>query len=265
MSYNLMLPTLQAKLKSMYSKMLSVDEYKELIMLENLKDITNLLKQKFPMLENLNESMGRKEIEVELSNLFLFNIKKIYTYLSDEEKDFCDLFLSKYVIIASKDADNKALDGKTMKLLFDKTKGNKKLRDIVGTEIDILNLQWIYRSKKYFMYDDNEIENILIPVRFRLTPKVMKELIETDDERIYNRIQETEYKEIVKNENSIYLDCDRFLYKKNLKYFRKSNLDFVIVICYFNLLGFEIKNIINIIESIRYKSNKEELQNTIIV
>ena len=265
MSHNIMISTIQAKLKSMYSKMLNVEEYKELIMLENLKDVTNLLKQKFPMLENLNESMGRKEIEVELSNLFLFDIKKIYTYLSEEEKDFCDLFLSKYVIIAGKDIENKEMDGKIMKQLYDKAKGNKKLRDIIGTEIDILNLQWLYRSKKYFMYDEDEIKSILIPGDYKLTSKVINKLVMTDADRIYDEIQKTEYGEIVKNEQNIYLDCDRFLYKKNLKYFREASFDFVIVICYFNLLGFEIKNMINIIESIRYKSNKEELQKTIIV
>ena len=265
MSHNIMIPTLQAKLKSMYSKMLNLEEYKELIMLENLKDVTNLLKQKFPMLENLNESMGRNEIEVELSNLFLFDIKKIYTYLSDDEKDFCDLFLSKYVIISGKDTENIEADGKVMKQLYDKAKGNRKLKDIIGTEIDILNLQWIYRSKKYFMYDEDEIKNILIPGEYKLTSKEIKNLIITDVDRIYDEIQETEYGKIVKNEKSIYWDCDRFLYKKNLKYFREAGFDFVIVICYFNLLGFEIKSMINIIESIRYKSNKEELQKTIIV
>ena len=265
MSYNLMFPTLQAKLRNMYSKMLSADEYKELIMLENIKDVTNFLKQRFPMLENLNESMGRKEIEVELSNLFLFNIKKIYTYLSDEEKDFCDLFLNKYVIIAGKDEEAKDMDGKVMKMLFDKAKGNQKLRDVIGTEIDILNLQWIYRAKKYFMYSDSETEEILIPEVYKLTPREIKELVKTDAERVYPKILETEYREVFKSEENIYLDCDRFLYKKNLRHFRESKFDFTMVICYFNLLGFEIKNIINIIESIRYKSNKEELQNIIIV
>ena len=115
------------------------------------------------------------------------------------------------------------------------------------------------------MYDEDEIKNILIPGEYKLTSKEIKNLIMTDVDRIYDEIQETEYGKIVKNEKSIYWDCDRFLYKKNLKYFREASFDFVIVICYFNLLGFEIKNMINIIESIRYKSNKEELQKMIIV
>ena len=260
MSYNIKFPALQAKLKSMHSNMINASEYNELIMLESLRDVINVLKQKFPMLENLNESMDRKEIEVELSNLFLFDIKKIYIYLTDEEKEFCDLFLSKYIIMSNEDVDVNVISK-----LFDKTKRNHSLKDIIGTEIDILNLQWIYRSKKYFKYDVSETEKVLIPRGYKLNSKEIKELIKAESNELISKIEATEYKGIVRNEENIYYDFDRFLYRKNMKYFTKAKFDFVIVVCYFNILGFEIKNIINIIESIRYKSDKAELQRRIII
>ena len=260
MVFNVKFPALQAKLKSMHSQMLNVEEYNELTMLENLRDVTNALKQKFSMLENLNESMGRKEIEIELSNIFLFDIKKIYTYLTEEEKDFCDLFLSKYMIILKEE-----VDGMIIKKVYDKAKRNNNLRDVIGTEVDILNLQWIYRSKKFFNYDEDEIIKLLIPDGYRLSQKEKIDLVNTDSTNIIYKIEKTAYKGVVSSEENIYYDFDKYLYKKNMNYFTKSNFDFVAVVCYFNLLGFEIKNIINIIESIRYKSDKSELQKRIIV
>lgn len=260
MSYNLKLPALQAKLKSMYSKMLTSSEYNELLLLNNLKDVTNMLKQKFPILEGLNENMHRKELEKELTNLYLFDSKKIYTFLTDKEKDFCDLYMEK--LLTTIDGEN---DRDLLEKIYSKVQNNSTLKDLIGTEIDILNIIWIYRSKKFFNYDIDEIKEILTPVSYKLSNRDVRNIMELDSKYVIPAIENTKYSGIIKNEENIYYDFNKFLYKKNLRIFRNKNFDFAIVISYLNLLAFEIKNIINIIESVRYNSDKVELQARIIV
>ncbi len=53
-------------------------------------------------------------------------------------------------------------------------------RDI-GSKIDLLNLQWIYRAKKYYNMAIGEIYSMLIPISYRLTTSILKQLVESSD------------------------------------------------------------------------------------
>lgn len=96
---------------------------------------------------------------------------------------------------------NMALDvyyfTKSWKLKDKILKGNNKkaftLR--IGTEIDLLNIMWIYRSKK--MYDMNaaDIFTYLIPVNYKLTKAQLARLVSTVTlEEFMNLIATTRYK-----------------------------------------------------------------------
>ena len=89
-------PALNAKMRGMYANSLNKDELDELLRQNNLKDTIYYLKNKFPSLDNIDESMHRKEIEQELDNLFINNILKIEKYLNAEEKNIFRSFLLKY-------------------------------------------------------------------------------------------------------------------------------------------------------------------------
>lgn len=48
----------------------------------------------------------------------------------------------------------------------------------LGTEIDCLNLQWIYRAKKYYRLAGPDIYTMLIPIQYRLSGEQFKALVE---------------------------------------------------------------------------------------
>ena len=48
----------------------------------------------------------------------------------------------------------------------------------VGTQIDVLNLQWIYRAKKYYNMEATEIYAIIIPVHYRLKKEEVRAMAE---------------------------------------------------------------------------------------
>lgn len=270
-------PALNAKMKGMYANNLSKQDYEELLSQPNLKDAIIFLKNKFPVLENLNENMHRKAIEQELNNLFGHVISKLFKYLNKDEIEIFKQILKKYKINYVKsstdtdsDEDLKDIDNNTTEM-FEKIyniskKVNKDMQYIVGTEIDLLNIIWIYRAKKYFGYSKKEIQEILIPINYKITKKRLEELLNCSD---FNDMQSvlnaSIYKKVFTDENKMEYEKDKYLHDINIKMFRTKMFDISTVYAIFNLIDIEIKNIINIIEGIRYKLDKSEIQKKIII
>lgn len=54
----------------------------------------------------------------------------------------------------------------------------KMIERTFGSGIDMLNLSWIYRSKKYYHLTPEELYALLIPIRYRLSAEEMKKMVE---------------------------------------------------------------------------------------
>ena len=62
-----------------------------------------------------------------------------------------------------------------------------------GNKFDMLNLQWIFRSKKYYHMDPADIYALLIPVHYRLSKNDIAYLVEAPDEAEFRKILDTTY------------------------------------------------------------------------
>jgi len=81
------------------------------------------------------------------------------------------------------------------------TGNNKKaFSHRLGTEIDLLNIMWIYRSKKMYDMSASEIFTYLIPINYRLSTVQLSKLVSaaTLDEFL-QLLSSTKYKEFVNN------------------------------------------------------------------
>ena len=47
-----------------------------------------------------------------------------------------------------------------------------------GSKIDMLNMQWIYRAKKYYNMKPADIYLLLIPIHYKLSTEMVKEMVE---------------------------------------------------------------------------------------
>ncbi|MBB5264695.1 V/A-type H+-transporting ATPase subunit C [Catenibacillus scindens] len=56
----------------------------------------------------------------------------------------------------------------------------EQMTKIYGTQIDLLNILWIYRSKRFYQVEPSQMYSNLIPVHFRLTPSYIRRLIESE-------------------------------------------------------------------------------------
>lgn len=217
----------------------------------SLKNIDNWTTKMFTSINGINQ------IKEESEFLELIKSQEYYEIFKEYEEEIDNVPLEE-------------IEVKLDKFYFYKVynlaeKENKELQDIIGTESDLLNIIWIYRAKKYFKYSDEEIKNIIIPVNYRLSKKVLKELLSVSNyEDIFEIIEKTNYKKVFQSESTLEHDKNEFLYKKYMKYFKTKLFNICTVFCNINLIDIEIKNIINVIEGIRYNIDKSEIQKKII-
>ncbi len=125
----------------------------------------------------------------------------------------------------------------------------------MGTEIDLLNIMWIYRSKK--MYDMNaaQIFTYLIPVNYKLNPAQLSRLVQavTIDEFL-NHLNGTKYKkfiEFLKN-GTMEFEYNRIMkkiYQTNIARYPASMTS---VNYYLFLKDMEISRLTSALECIRY-------------
>ena len=93
-----------------------------------------------------------------------------------------------------------ALDLYYFSMMWKARKGNWNKKDQemltkeLGAKIDLLNLQWIYRAKKYYHMLAPDIYTLLIPIQHKLSNQEFKDLVEAPSvEEFTRRLNETYY------------------------------------------------------------------------
>ncbi len=223
----------------------------------------------------------KREIEVELKQIDLWTdnlfkeLKNINDVKTEDEfidkikkEEFYPVFeeYKDELINAPIDKIEVELDKFYFKRIFNLYKDNKKLKDIIGREIDLLNIIWIYRSVKYYGYDMAHIEEILIPIDYKLLKKNKEKLmLATNFTEFVEALDSTFYKNVFTDEKNLEKDMYKYLYNLNKKIIKENMFNICFVFSYLSILDIEIKNIINIIEGIRYKIDRQELKKKLIV
>lgn len=132
----------------------------------------------------------------------------------------------------------------------------------IGYKIDLLNLQWIYRSKKYYTMQSSEIYALLIPANYHLHKNQMKELVESATlEDFIKLAYETYYgKRFASDTNlsleEMYRDCLQHCYAKDCRHYPYSLAP---INMYLHHKETEIKKIITALECIRYGIDSTEI------
>lgn len=142
------------------------------------------------------------------------------------------------------------------------TESSKKL---IGTKIDLENIIWIYRMKKYYNMPEEEIKKYIIEVDYNL--KCLNELIAIDDyKQIIEILKKTKYKEIFETENeNLEILIRKYMYNQYKKTFKQAKYDISTIISYLGMDKNQIENIINIVGGVEYKIDKQKIQEKIII
>lgn len=324
-------PSINAKLKGMYSKRLKNDDLQDLAKQNNLKSAVAILKNKSSSLNVLSEDADREQIEKVLNGEIIYDIEKIVKYLDKNDTQIFNLLISKYEIrcikraikllyskneydenikiwtntiftnlkglesiksideflkiinntkykkILKKYFENKnteysifeienELDKMYLKSIYNSAGNNKNLKKMIGAKIDFTNILWIYRMKKYYNFSEDKIEKSIIDINYALKKNQILSLVKAKNiEELNEILKKTVYSNI--STDDIYeLECNmkKYLHGLYIKNFKSNLLSINCIYSYLNLVELENKDIISIIEAVRYGIDKEKLLKKLI-
>ena len=148
------------------------------------------------------------------------------------------------------------------------------VREMVGERADLINIEWIVRTKEFYALRPEELYNSLIPMRFKLSVSDLHKLCDArDTNELLNLISGGTYKEILSDDvntagitsHLITRNIKRFLYRKAQK--SVSVLGGFSIATFFHysfLKEYEIMDITTITEGVRYSMNPDEIKGYLI-
>ena len=131
----------------------------------------------------------------------------------------------------------------------------KDLTQCFGTRMDMLNLQWIYRAKKYYNMLPPDISTLLIPIHYRIHVDQLKDLVEAPSvDEFLKLVTRTPYLRHTDTQTpasieTIYKDC---LYRLYLADRRSNPYSIATVNTYLFLKEEELDKLTTVLECVRY-------------
>ena len=136
---------------------------------------------------------------------------------------------------------------------------------LIKDKIELTNIIWIYRMKKFYNMETDEISSNIIKTDKQST--LIQEIIKQNDcENIIEVLKKSKYKNIFKEDEKYFENyAKRYMYRKYKKIFKQGKYNFSTIIAYLNLDKILIENIINIVGGIEYEIDKKLIQEKIII
>ncbi|MDR1537914.1 MAG: V-type ATPase subunit [Clostridiales bacterium] len=140
-------------------------------------------------------------------------------------------------------------------------KGNRRIMEsIKGAEVDLRNMMWVYRLKKYYKVNDSRIYAYLIPVSRLLTRTHLMKMVEcrtlTD---LSSEIKSSPYGGLFSDMEHMEASFNRhmsYVYRKAAAMHPQS---IALTVGYLFFKELEINNIISLLEGVRYKLNPNDV------
>lgn len=161
------------------------------------------------------------------------------------------------------------------------------LLDLIGTEIDLQNIMWIYRFKNSYDIENSLIYSFLVPIHYHVHKDYIIKLAQSNDIEDFRKILDTgPYKHFfdkfnlasseeiaseIKNPTAkdvsksfsfgnCYFD---FMLNKHLKWYRKHPKSMASIMLFLFEKEWEANNLVNITEAIRYNASNSDIINSL--
>lgn len=131
-----------------------------------------------------------------------------------------------------------------------------------GYNIDLLNIQWIYRCHEYYHMTASQIYSLIIPFSYHFKFPQLKAMVEAENTNDFLDALSKTYYEDFTNEidsSSIEKYLDKMISKQYDKVFRNNPYSLACVNAYLHKREVEIKKIITITECIRYSYSSDTI------
>lgn len=165
------------------------------------------------------------------------------------------------------------LDRYYYKQLLETAKGLTKedrnfVRESLGTDIDLKNLEFIYRGKKFYDLIPQELVNLAIPEGLYIDADEIQRLSGGTVEEFEAEVAKTKMSFMVDGGKDIDLEMframKRYQYGQFKRYEHTTEKNIMLLLAYIHLTEFEIRDVIAILEGRRYNMDKREINRFLI-
>lgn len=146
-------------------------------------------------------------------------------------------------------------------------KAKKEMYDLLRMKRDFLNIVSVYRFKKIARRPGMLIRDVLIPNDTLMTDEQFDSMIMAKSaDEVLRILKNTCYgKEYDENESvCIEQTFEKIMYNRCRKLLRFSTSEGVVVVCYIALMETEVRNLVHIIEGIRYNLPSSEINKLLV-
>ena len=159
------------------------------------------------------------------------------------------------------------------KQLLETAKGLTKedrnfVRESLGTDIDLKNLEFIYRGKKFYDLIPQELVNLAIPEGLYIDADEIQRLSGGTVEEFEAEVAKTKMSFMVDGGKDIDLEMframKRYQYGQFKRYEHTTEKNIMLLLAYIHLTEFEIRDVIAIMEGRRYNMDKREINRFLI-
>ena len=146
-------------------------------------------------------------------------------------------------------------------------KVRKQLMNIYQTKVEIDNVIKIYRLRKFYNADKDEIWKALITKDIRMSHDQLQELIDLENANdVLLKISKSQYADFVDEDDYVFIEYQAESIKYHLakRYMYFSSEPAIVYTVFIFLNEIEQANIFNIIEGIRYDIDKKDIKRMLI-
>ena len=177
---------LVTKARAMHGRLLKREDFERIADFQTVAETIGFLREQESygkIYGGHEEIQHRGQVEELIYHSILEDYHKLYRFGNREQKRALELY---YGQLQYEDSIPRMEDGYFERIWqsiegFPGKKMKRVLREIFGTQIDWLNLMWMYRSKRFFHESPEEIRKILIPVRYKLGKAEWERLLKAEE------------------------------------------------------------------------------------
>ncbi len=264
---------LVTKAKAMQGRLLKREDFERITEFQTVAETINFLREQESygkIYGGREEIQHRGQVEALIHNSILEDYRKLYRFGNREQKEAMELY---YGQLQYEDSVPKIEEGyfeKAWSRIEEFPGGRMKrvLREIFGTQIDWLNILWMYRGKMFYQESPEEISTILIPARYKLKKLQFQKLLEAESIEEFQRLlAKTPYfqgmRPLVTVQDEV--SYQRVMQRMYRRTCRKHPASIAPVFYYFYQKEQEIEHLTTALEGIRYQVPAKDIRELILL
>lgn len=264
---------LAAKAKAMKGRLLGREDFERITEFQTLPETISFLREQESygkIYGGREEIQHRGQVEELIYHSIWEDYRKLYRFGNDSQRRAMDLYMQQIRFEEKSPNIDAAYFIKAWESIetFKGKQMRRIMREIFGTQIDWLNIMWIYRARHFFHQQPEEIGKMLIPIHYKLRKEECRKLLEAQQpEEFQGILANTSY---YRGRDALVRIQDEISYhyvmgKMYRRVCRKYPFSIAPVFYYFYEKEQEIEHLTTVLEGIRYQIPSKDIREMILL